>query len=86
MNAPNGSTSGHSADVQMRLFLNGHVLKIAQLGPDFLILRGPIAHEPADAEISLSIDGAEDRWPVRLVEGIRADRDRTAIAPHRESV
>ena len=80
MDAPaNGNSYGHSADVRMFLYVNGDTLKIAQLGPEFIILRTPIEHEPTDAEISLSVDGNERRWAVRLVNGIRKDCIRTAI-------
>jgi hypothetical protein len=81
MDAPKGNSYGHSADVRMKLFVNGDILPISHLGPDFLILRTPIEHAPTDAEISLSIDGDESRWTVRLVNGIHADRLRTAIEP-----
>ena len=64
----------------MQLCVNGHVLPIAQLGPDFLILRTPIDHPPIDAEIFLSIDGHEDRWAVRLSDGIKPDQRLTPIA------
>ena len=36
---------------------------------------------PTDAEIMLSIDGHEDRWPVRLDDGISAGRNETRISP-----
>jgi len=81
MDAPKGNRYGHSADVYMTLSVNGDVLKISHLAPDFLILRTPIEHPPADAEIFLSIDGNEDRWMVRLVNGIHPERLRTAIEP-----
>jgi hypothetical protein len=81
MEAPRGKSYGHSADVRMSLSVNGHVLPIAQLGPDFLILRKPVEHAPAQAEIFLSIDGSESRWTVHLVNGIHPDRLKTAIAP-----
>ena len=71
---------GHSADVRMQLCVAGQVLSIAQLGPDFLVLRDPVDHPPADAEIGMWIDGEESRWPVRLVEGIQVGRRKTAIA------
>ena len=64
----------------MELHLNGHVLPIAQLGPDFLVLSNPIDHPPAEAEITLSIDGDESRWRVRLYEGVSPGRRRTRIA------
>jgi len=80
MDAPRKSP-GFSADVRMTLSINGHVVPIAQLGPDFLILRTPVEHDPAEAEIWLSIDGNERRWTVHLDNGIHPDRLRTAISP-----
>ena len=65
----------------MSLSVNGDVLPISHLGPDFLILRTPVEHAPADAEISLSIDGDESRWMVHLVNGIHPERQKTVIAP-----
>jgi hypothetical protein len=61
----------------MQLCVNGHILSIGQLGPDFIILRDPIDHPPAEAEIAMSIDGREKKWRVRLPEGIAAARART---------
>ena len=54
----------------MSLAVNGHVFSVAKLGPDFLVLRDPIPHPPAEAELSLSIDGQEERWRVELINGI----------------
>jgi hypothetical protein len=84
MSTASPNSPGHSADVRMELRLDGHVLPIAQLGPDFLILTHPLDHPPAEAEIALSIDGHESRWPVRLHEGISATQRRTRIRriPH----
>jgi hypothetical protein len=79
MNGDKSQSPGHSADVRMDLHVNGHVLPIAQLGPDFLILRNPVDHPPTDAEIALSIDGHESRWPVRLQEGLSVSQRRTRI-------
>jgi hypothetical protein len=64
---------GHSSDVRMALAMNGHVFSVAKMGPGFVVLRNPIAHPPAEAELSLSIDGNERRWRVELVDGIAAD-------------
>ena len=36
--------TGRSAEVRMALAVNGYVLPIAQLGPNFLILREPAEH------------------------------------------
>jgi hypothetical protein len=76
MNAP----ESHSADVRIHLRVNGYVLPIAQLGPEFLILRTPIDHPPCDAEITLSVDGDESRWSVYLPNGIQAGQRKTAIS------
>jgi hypothetical protein len=63
---------GHSADVRIALAVNGHVFSVAELGPSFVVLRNPIPHPPADAELTLSIDGYERRWRVKLIDGIQA--------------
>jgi len=73
------SNRNHSADVRIELRLNGHTLPVAQLGPGFLVLRTPIEHPPADAEIYMSIDGSVRQWRVRLAEGITAGQRKTRI-------
>ncbi len=50
------------------------------MGPNFLVLKNPIDHSPVDAEITMSIDGHEDRWRVRLPDGIHSGRQKTAIS------
>ena len=72
--------NGYSADIRMRLNVNGFVLPIGQLGPDFIILRDPTEHPPADAEIVMSIDGEESRWNVHLPEGNSPGKVRTKTA------
>jgi len=64
----------------MALHLNGHVLPIAKLGPDFLVLTHPVDHSPVEAEIAMSIDGHERRWLVRLHEGISTAQRRTRFS------
>ena len=79
------TSGGHSADVRMSLAVNGHVFSVAELGPNFVVLRNPVAHPPAEAELTLSIDGYERRWRVELVDGILAGggdtRFRSCSAP-----
>jgi hypothetical protein len=84
MSMRNPKTTGYSADVRMHLSLNGHVLKIAQLGPNFLVLKNATDHPPVDAEIAMCIDGQEDRWRVHLPEGTKSEQRKTAISkvPH----
>ena len=64
----------------MELHVNGWVLPIAQLGPDFLILEQSTDFSPTDAEIRLMIDGVEERWFVRLPEGACSDNREVALA------
>jgi hypothetical protein len=73
----NGS---YSADVQMELTVKGRIFSIGQLGPDFLILDDPADHPPSVAEVMVSIDGRERRWPVSLPDGIAAGQGTTRIA------
>jgi len=70
---------GHSADVQMRLMLNGYTLPITHMGPDFLRLQSTIEHAPASGEIILVVDGHESRWTVYLPEGVRPNGDRIPV-------
>jgi hypothetical protein len=77
---PSSISSGHSAQVTMRLFVNGSVLPVAQMGPDFLILDASIDHPPTDAMLALSVDGRERRWPVRLPGGLAKDSRTVVLA------
>jgi hypothetical protein len=72
---------GFSAEVRMELSVNGHVLSVGQLGPDFLILDSPTSHPPSKAEVAVWIDGDESRWTVHLPDGISPKMERTRIAP-----
>ena len=64
----------------MELRLNGLVLSISHLGPDFLVVTNPVDHPPAEAEIVMSIDGEESRWPVWLPVGLSTGQRRTNIS------
>ena len=71
---------GYSSGVRMELNVNGFVLSIGQLGPDFIILENPSSHPPAEAEIAAWIDGRERRWNVHLPDGIDSEKTETKIA------
>ena len=71
----------HSARVRMELRVNGSILAISHLGPDYLILAQPVNHPPARAEIFMSVDGSERSWPVGLPAGLSTASRRTPIAP-----
>ena len=54
----------------MRLLVNGSSIAVAQMGPDFLLVDGPIDHPPGNASLVLQVDQSERRWDVHLPEGI----------------
>jgi hypothetical protein len=74
------SQGGHSAQVKMRLLVNGSSIAVAQMGPDFLLVDAPINHPPGNASLILQVDQSERRWNVHLPEGISAASKRVAIA------
>jgi hypothetical protein len=80
MSSANQEKSCHSAIIRMELCVNGSVLPIAQMGPDFLVLVNPIDHPPVDAEVGMWIDGREKRWRVHLSDGIKIGQRKTAIS------
>jgi hypothetical protein len=63
----------------MSLAVNGHDFSIAAIGPDIVVLRDAIDHPPAEAEITMSIDGHRQQWRVELIDGIVAGREDTRI-------
>jgi hypothetical protein len=71
---------GHSAQVKMRLLVNGSSIPVAQMGLDFLLVDAPINHPPGNASLVLQVDQSERRWDVHLPEGISATSKRIAIA------
>lgn len=80
MDTPQTNAAAHSADVRIHLHVNGCVLPVAQLGPEFLVLRTPVDHPPCDAEIALLIDGDESRWSVHLPNGLQVGQRKTALS------
>lgn len=74
------SRGGHSAEVKMRLLVNGSTIAVAQMGPDFLLVDAPINHPPGNASLVLQVDQSERRWNVHLPDGISAASKRVAIA------
>ncbi len=64
----------------MRLIVNGTVVRITQMGPDFLFIESPTDHPPCEASILLRVDDSESEWKVMLPEGISKDSKRVALA------
>jgi len=68
--------SGHSAQVEITLLVNGVGHRVGQLGPDFLILEKSCICQPTSAEIVMNIDGKERRWAIFLPNGVRSGERR----------
>jgi hypothetical protein len=77
---PLSTRGGHSAQVNMRLLVNGLSLRVTQMGPDFVLVESPVNHPPAAASMVLQVDQSERRWNVRLPSGISANKKRVEIA------
>ena len=77
---PKSSQGGHSAQVKMKLLVNGISIPVAQMGPDFLLVTEPINHPPSDASIVMRVDETERTWNVRLPEGISSGSKRVIIS------
>ncbi len=68
----NNIRHGHSADVSMHLQVNGHSMRIAQMGPDFLLIYSDADYPSGVGRIFLKIDDCEREWDVFLPDGIAA--------------
>lgn len=63
----------------MSLVIDGGTLLVAQLGPDFLLLKTALDHPPTHAKIVLCVDGNERQWDVHLPEGMSVASRRVVI-------
>ena len=67
-------TGGYSANVDIRLEVEGVVLDVAQVDRDSLILREPYESAPTgNARIVITVDGREHPHPVILHQGIQKE-------------
>lgn len=69
----------HSAQVQMDLHLAGQVYPVAQLGPNFLILKSPMDLPAGMGEIVVVVDDHITRSPIRLPNGASTSKAKTTI-------
>jgi len=74
----------HSAEVRIRLTVDGRDFNVSHLGPEFVMLRNAIDLPPAEGEIEMSIDGKIERWRVALPDGIAPEVRKTRIVAVRE--
>ena len=70
----------HSAQVEMRLIVNGTSIGITHMGRDFVVVESPTEHPPGEASVLLKVDESESRWNVRLPHGIAAGSRRVTIS------
>jgi len=71
--------TGHSADVKMHVVRNGSRFRVAQLGPDFLILENGDDFDGL-AEVILCVDGATHSRHVQLQCGATRN-EKTILFP-----
>lgn len=75
-------TGHHSADIAIVMTVDGLSASVSHLGPEFVILRQPLAASPhATAILSMTIDGVIDQWTVTLPDGIPIGATRIRIDP-----
>ena len=70
----------HSAQVEMRLIVNGTSLGITHMGRDFVLVESPTDYPPGEASIVLKVDDSESRWNVTLPKGISKASKRVPLA------
>jgi hypothetical protein len=73
------SSIGHSSLVDMILRIDNQTLPVAQMGPDFLILKEPSSSSARFGTVILTVDGVSEEIPVRLLANIVPDSKRVAI-------
>ena len=74
------SRGAHSAEVEMRLIVNGSSISITHMGPDFIFIEPASDYPPGEATIFMKVDASERQWKVRLPEGISKESKRVALA------
>ena len=70
----------YSATVKASLHVNGEVLNIAQVGPDFCIVRDPRELPPSEAIVMVSIDGIERSRRVYLTNSVSSESKEVRFA------
>ncbi|MDA1053859.1 MAG: hypothetical protein O3C40_25705 [Planctomycetota bacterium] len=75
----------YSATVKASLHVDGDTLNVAQLGPDFCIVREPRNYPPTNARIELTIDGRAETHDVFLTDGISEGCNEVRFASNNEA-
>lgn len=69
----------HSAKVKMHLELNGVIYPVAQMGPDFLILKQDLSVQACTGEVVIEVDGSIQSFPVEFPNGVKAVNKRIQL-------
>lgn len=65
----------YSAEVTLRLLIDDRYLRIAQVGPDILILRDQLDTPTTSATLVITVDGNERRQEIVLPQGLSVGRE-----------
>lgn len=64
------AVTGYSAEVRLRLIVDGREYALSQIGPDCIAPREPITLPPCEAEVVMLVDDHRRVWRVWLPDGI----------------
>ena len=73
------SAASHSSDVTITLQVDDREVPVAQLGPDFLILREQVRFRPTSGTVRVLVDGNGEEFDVVLPNGVDPEVSRTRI-------
>jgi len=69
----------YSAQVKMRLIVDGQSIRITHMGPDFLLVDCDSDHPPGDATIMMEVDQSKSQRRVKLPNGISKESKHVAL-------
>lgn len=58
-----------SAEVDLQLIVGDRKYRVAKSGPDYVVLRKAVDLPRCRAELVMTVDGQERRWPLFLMNG-----------------
>ncbi len=64
---------GYSSHVDLTLVVDGMKFRVAQVGPDSLILQSPCNLEPGFADLIIRVDNSIEKYRIVLYQGSSAD-------------
>jgi len=71
--------TSHSAIVQLTMEHGDAVIRLSQVGPEWIIAKTPVELPPCEATIVVVVDGNERRTAVRLPQGMSPANEETPI-------